>query len=852
VTAAANTRRILVTRPQPAADDFAEKLRREGFDVFVAPMTEYVEIDSDIGDIAPYQGLIFTSAQAVNIFAKRFNERYVPIFCVGDATALTAEKHGFRRVYSASGDAHALLGTIRQRKDVHELRRMLHICGEDTAEDFVESLKGDNIYVDRAPVYKAEYVDHLPPPIIKALQEGDITTVTLFSARTAENFTHILSREEDLKGVSADLEAVCLSDRVAAEVKALPWRAVRVAPQPQLETVMDILRQKEEGRAGFAAMAADPVIEAFGGLRPLATRLDITPSTVQGWKKRGVIPETRVDAVLKAANEAGISPDLLWKDEGKNAMTDSSDGKSGGNGNGGSAGAPPPPKAAASASERRRGADRRQKYTAPDARGQISNDKYSGPDRRTGIDRRSYQERQAGRIAAERWKFFNRTTLMAGFFALCVLYAAGFLLAPEVFQMGQKTDDIHAMQAKVNELNQRILDLQKQQQGEILGIGNKLAAAEERDISFGQKLYHKLGEIEAATQRASSLAESVTSVAGGAASRVGDAAVAAANKTEVGRDLTSFIRVLANLSAAGKTKEGQGSITRSFIKLREVLALAPTDSAGLNRAVANALKDDPDLQRLLGNIDARDLGAAALLLALNEFRGNITTNNSFEQDLLIMQKFLGDDPKMKKAMQRLTPYAKSGVLSRKQLQDEFGGLASDIVMSKLQGQDLSVKQEMLKRLSKLVKVRKIDDIEGNTVDATVARAQLMLNKGDVKGAMRELQKLEGAPAKTAAPFMEQAAGNVMAEDASEAMLQNVMKQFTTGEMAIDGATLEQVFQDIWNQGPTGLMPYLSGGQRNPYAISPDTAPDMITIPGAGGGVNIYGDTGGSGSVISGE
>lgn len=826
----AATRRILVTRPQPAADEFAERLRREGFEAFVAPMTAYVEQQAEIGDMAQYQGIIFTSAQAVNTVIRYVTERYIPVFAVGDATARAADAAGFRRIYSAQGDAAALIKIIRERKDQHELKRMLHVSGEDTAEEFAEPLKEDGIYVDRVAVYKADFVSTLPKDAEVALAHGDIDIVTLFSARTATNFRRIVEQSEDLKAAIPDIELVCISDRVAAEVQDLPWHAITVTTAPHLEAVMEALRSKSSRRFQFSAMPADPVIEAFGGLRPLANSLNITASTVQGWKKRGVIPDTRVAAVLQAANDAGISTDLLWKEKGTGVMTDEQDGPAPkADAKTGEQQGAKKPAAAAENDERRRGAERRQRYTAPDARGHVSTDKYSGPDRRTGIDRRSYQQRQAERIAAEKWRFMNRSVVMGAFFVICGLYGAGFLLAPELFDFRRKTDNVEAMQAQVDQLNQRILALQKNKNSEILGaIDSKL---DEREASWGQKLYNRLGEIEAIANQANEAVSGVTKPVGQAASAVGQAVVDAAGTTKIGQNLTAFIRVMSNLSTASKSKEGQASAMRGLTRLREVLATAPTDAKGLNAAVANALSVDKDLQKLLAGIDARDLGAAGLLLALNEFRSHISTSRSFEQDLLIMEKFLGDDPKMKKALTRLAPYAQRGVLNRQQLQSEFANLASDIVMAKLQGQDVSVKQQMLQRLSHLVKVRKIDDIEGNSVDATVARAQLLLNKGDVKGAMRELQTLEGAPAQTAQPFMDAAAGNVMAENASDVMLQNIMKQFTPdGGGAMDTATMQQMFDDVWNLGPAGLMPYISGGQRDTSVTSPYVGPDIMDAP----------------------
>ncbi len=43
------------------------------------------------------------------------------------------------------------------------------------------------------------------------------------------------------------------------------------------------------------------VIDAFGGIRPMAHKLDVPVSTVQGWKQRNVIPDNRVADILAAA-----------------------------------------------------------------------------------------------------------------------------------------------------------------------------------------------------------------------------------------------------------------------------------------------------------------------------------------------------------------------------------------------------------------------------------------------------------------------------------------------------------------------------------------------------------------------
>ncbi len=64
---------------------------------------------------------------------------------------------------------------------------------------------------------------------------------------------------------------------------------------------------------GDAASATEQIVERFGGIRPMAAKLDTPVTTVQGWKKRGIIPQSRHPDILAAATREGITlePDLL-------------------------------------------------------------------------------------------------------------------------------------------------------------------------------------------------------------------------------------------------------------------------------------------------------------------------------------------------------------------------------------------------------------------------------------------------------------------------------------------------------------------------------------------------------------
>lgn len=69
---------------------------------------------------------------------------------------------------------------------------------------------------------------------------------------------------------------------------------------------------------------AENVVAAFGGIRPMAKRLGVAATTIQGWKSRGNIPDNRRDAVLAAAQADGIDLDSFVAPD-REAEPDSAD-----------------------------------------------------------------------------------------------------------------------------------------------------------------------------------------------------------------------------------------------------------------------------------------------------------------------------------------------------------------------------------------------------------------------------------------------------------------------------------------------------------------------------------------------
>ena len=79
----------------------------------------------------------------------------------------------------------------------------------------------------------------------------------------------------------------------------------------------------------------------------------------------------------------------------------------------------------------------------------------------------------------------------------------------------------------------------------------------------------------------------------------------------------------------------------------------------------------------------------------------------------------------------------------------------------------------------------LESIKGDSEEEIVARAKLLLDKGDVASAMKELQSLQGASAEAAMPWMDSAAGNLAVDQSSDYIIQNLMESMSGGSVIED-------------------------------------------------------------------
>lgn len=239
--------RVLVTRPQPDAEDTAARLRGLGHAAIVSPA---IEARCDPAPLLPLvapgadrpAGLVLTSRNALRAIGALDLAalRDLPLFAVGAATAEAARLAGFATVIEGPGRAEDLAAVIAARFAGNTGTRLVHPRGEVIAFDLATALARHGIAVHEAIVYRMADAAALDPEAIDALRAGQLDAVLLLSPHTAEVFVRLIRQH----GLSVEMQPVaclCLSAKVAAALGDLGCASRRVATKPNLDALIALL-----------------------------------------------------------------------------------------------------------------------------------------------------------------------------------------------------------------------------------------------------------------------------------------------------------------------------------------------------------------------------------------------------------------------------------------------------------------------------------------------------------------------------------------------------------------------------------------------------------------------------------
>jgi hypothetical protein len=501
---------------------------------------------------------------------------------------------------------------------------------------------------------------------------------------------------------------------------------------------------------------AGQIIEAFGGIRPMAAKIDAPVTTVQGWKKRDVIPATRRDQILKAANDHNI--DL-------------------------SAALSTAPKAEKPLVAKKK------KTQAPEV--EVQQTVHTAP---ASTDKAEHDKLMAA-IEAQGRKTVVASTWIATGLILLTAAVGAFLLWPKA------EETIDSQNEKIAALEQEVETVAEQRPGffETIIPDEVQADLQERADRLQNQVKNVQNTVEQLSEKAEAISSGVLDRDAGPLTQRLEVLESEVRALSGGQEFAALIDRIQSLE---ESFSGQEQLSQSMEEMKNMMITREQVGGSIDDGLANAQEKTGALGDTLEGVSGDDLKAAAMLITLSQMRSAFFREEPFEKDLAVLKRLAGeDDVELQAAISKLAPHADGGVLSTQGLSREFKGLAGDIVMSSLQGEDVSITEKAQARLGQLLQVEKEGElVTGTETQAKVAAAQKMLDDGNIQGAIAELQSLEGEAAVTAEPFIEQAKASLLAGDLQQLLSDSILSK-VTGKLPLEGLGTINPIEGVQNALP---------------------------------------------------
>jgi len=205
--------------------------------------------------------------------------------------------------------------------------------------------------------------------------------------------------------------------------------------------------------------------------------------------------------------------------------------------------------------------------------------------------------------------------------------------------------------------------------------------------------------------------------------------------------------------------------TEAATRVNEGLERFEAEKSRLDRALA-------DIAGRLGELEerAQETGAPppvrALVLAAGQLREALRTNAPFAEELAALRKTAGEEPDLVRLVSDLTPHAAAGIPVLATLMERFDAAARKAVAAERRFGGDGWLAAAANRLASLVTVRRTAVEESDTTtEALIARAEAAMQVGDLAGAVKALEGLQGDAAEAMGDWLKQARQRLLAERA---------------------------------------------------------------------------------------
>ena len=215
---------ILLTRPLEDIQELILKFQELGHVVSHMPVIKIEKVNYKSINFSEFNGIIFTSSNAIKHLDTKLIDKNKICFCVGSATEKKARSVGFQNVISTDGNVSNLKELILQNFNSSS-GKLLYISGEVITNDLDQDLISNGYDVKRIINYSARSIENLDEKFIEKLKLKMPEIVYIYSQNSALSFLKLI-KNYNLSDFWMDTNLMCISEKTSSILNEIKWKKI--------------------------------------------------------------------------------------------------------------------------------------------------------------------------------------------------------------------------------------------------------------------------------------------------------------------------------------------------------------------------------------------------------------------------------------------------------------------------------------------------------------------------------------------------------------------------------------------------------------------------------------------------
>ena len=215
---------ILLTSPLEDCHEMILKFQSLDHKISHLPLISIEALKYESLSYSDFEGIIFTSSNAIKFFDTKNIDKKLNCFCVGDATEKKARSVGFQNVFAADGNVENLKELILLNFNPSD-GKLLYVSGEIISSNLGQNLISEGYNIKRIINYRAKPIEKYDQNFIEKLKLKMPDIVYVYSPNSAINFLKVI-KDYQLEALWMETNLMCIGEKTSSILNEIKWKKI--------------------------------------------------------------------------------------------------------------------------------------------------------------------------------------------------------------------------------------------------------------------------------------------------------------------------------------------------------------------------------------------------------------------------------------------------------------------------------------------------------------------------------------------------------------------------------------------------------------------------------------------------